>query len=89
MPTTPTIRYPAWYDPDQEYEYQAKGRLVLDAVINQQAHTFTFYDPVRLQQDIAAELELGAAFYETRLVVLPSVTPANIERFLQQHFQVA
>ena len=44
---------------------------------------------MRLQQDIAAELELGAAFYETRLVVLPSVTHANIERFLQQHFQVA
>ena len=85
----PTIHYPAHYTPDQEYEYQAKGRLVLDVRINQQAHTFTFYDPIRLQQDIAAELELGTSFYETNLVVLPSVTPANIEHFLQQHFQAA
>lgn len=85
----PTIHYPDWYTPDQEYEYQAKGRLVLDVRINQQAHTFAFYDPARLQQDIAAERELGIPFYEANLVVLPSVTHANIERFLQQHFQAA
>ena len=62
---------------------------MLDVRINQQAHTFTFYDSIRLQQDIAAKLELGTSFYETNLVVLPSVTPANIEHFLQQHFQAA
>lgn len=85
----PTIHYPAHYTPDQEYEYQAKGRLVLDCIINQQTHTFAFYDPTRPQQDIAAELERDSPFYEANLVVLPSVTPANIEHFLQQHFQAA
>lgn len=30
----PTIRYPDWYTPDQEYGYQAKGRLVPDVRIN-------------------------------------------------------
>lgn len=85
----PTIHYPAHYTPDQEYEYQAKGRLVLDVRINQQAHTFTFYDPIRLQQDITAELERDSPFYEANLVVLPSVTHANIEHFIQQHFQAA
>ena len=84
-----TICYPDWYNPDQEYEYQAKGRLVLDCIINQQTHTFTFYDPARLQQDIAAELERNSPFYEANLVVLPSVTHANIERFIQHHFQAA
>ena len=48
---------------------------MLDVRINQQAHTFAFYDPARLQQDIAAELELCTSFYETNLVVLPSVPP--------------
>ena len=62
---------------------------MLDVRINQQAHTFTFYDSIRLQQDIAAELELGPPFYETNLVVLLSLTHANIERFFQQHFQAA
>ena len=85
----PTIHYPHDYTPEQEYEYQAKGRLVLNIRINQRAHTLTFYDPVRLQQDIAAELELGTPFYEANLVVLPSLTHANIERFIQQHFQAA
>ena len=85
----PIIHYPRDYSPDQEYEYQAKGRLVLDVRINEQAHTFAFYDPIRLQQDIVAELELGISFYEANLVVLPSVTHANIEHFLQQHFQAA
>lgn len=84
-----TIHHPDWYTPDQEYEYRAKGQLVLDVRINQQAHTFTFYDPARLQQDIAAELKLDTSFYKTNLVVLSSVTPANIEHFLQQHFQAA
>lgn len=50
----PTIRYPDWYTLDQEYGYQAKGRLVPDVRINRQAHTFAFYDLTRLQQDIAA-----------------------------------
>ena len=40
----------------------------------------SFYDPVRLGQEIQSEVERGSIFFEPNLVVVKSVTRADMER---------
>jgi hypothetical protein len=43
-------------------------------------HAMTFFDPVRLEQDLAAESVLGRSFIaEPGLVVVPLISRANME----------
>jgi hypothetical protein len=66
---------------DHELEVEAKGwfsgaRLT---VSGKQYH-LTFYNPVRLGQEIESELERGGVFFEPNLVIVRSVTRTNMER---------
>lgn len=62
------------------WEVEAKGWLPgVVAVIGGWRYPLTFYDPVRLSQDIEAEIANGRPFFEPNLIVVPTVTRACIE----------
>ena len=60
---------------DYAWEVEAKGAF-FDAVVVEEGHraSVTFYDPVRLQHDVADELVDGIAFVAPRLLVVPRLT---------------
>lgn len=60
---------------DYAWEVQAKGFFWLGVVsVGDASFEVTFYEPVRLAQDIAAELESDRLFVAKRLLVVPEVT---------------
>jgi len=42
-------------------------------------YRLNFYDPERLRQEIASELQRGNFYFEPNLVVVPSLTRQNME----------
>ena len=73
-----------------EYEWvvDAKGwcsgsRLVVAG----KRYPLTFYDPVRLSQEIENKLEDGDFFFEPNLVIVKQVTRANMERAVDELVQ--
>lgn len=76
------IQFPSWYDERAEAEHELKGFLfgVVVRDPTQGTRMLTFYDPVRLAQDIEAELSAGRPFVAERgLIVVERVTRHNIE----------
>ncbi|WP_369275913.1 hypothetical protein AB5J55_43680 [Streptomyces sp. R11] len=74
------VRFPD-YLTGYELETEAKGCLVGVQVVSPLAvYDLTIYDPVRLGQDVAAEVESDGYFTETNLVVVPRVTREDITR---------
>lgn len=68
-------------------ERPAKGWL--DGVVYQREdgnkHTLSFYDPVRLTQDLEEEIKNGKhAIVEKNLIVVKEVNKANIEKAIEQ-----
>jgi hypothetical protein len=62
------------------WEVEAKGWFQgAVAIIDGRRYLLTFYDPTRLSQDIKEELSQGAGFFEPNLIVVRSVTRAQIE----------
>jgi len=55
-----------------------------EVLIGTTRYQLTFYDPIRLNQDVLAELERGSFFLEPNVVVVPAVTRANIEAAVTQ-----
>lgn len=81
-----TIHYPDWFDERAELEVEAKGWLV--GVIVQLAdgsrYTVSFYDPVRLRQDLEAETTQGRPYIaEPGLIIVPEVTVRVIQQAIQ------
>jgi len=78
-----TVIFPEWYDERAEFEAPAKGYL-RDVEVRMQdgsRHRLFFIDPVRLQQDLEADVELGRPYYaEPGMVVLPEVTTEAVRR---------
>jgi hypothetical protein len=74
-----SLVFPEGFD-DYAWEVESKGYLV-DARLKFMGRSYriNFYEPVRLAQDIEAELERGSLFFEPNLVVVPSVTRQNME----------
>jgi len=73
------IRFPVGFD-EHGWEYEAKGRLAGVVVqVGRASFTLTFYDPVRLDQDVTADLVSDAVFFEANLVVVSAVTRSCIE----------
>jgi hypothetical protein len=73
------LQFPEGFD-DHAWEVEAKGWFQgAIAIINQRRYPVTFYDPVRLAQDIAEELRAGAVFFERNLLVVPAVTRTHME----------
>jgi hypothetical protein len=84
MPETalnPLVVFPEWFDERAEYETPLKGWLdhVRVQLPDGTRYAVFFYDPVRLEQDLAENVKLGVAYVaEPGLIILPEVTPAAI-----------
>lgn len=76
-----TLRFPPDYDTDEEI-WQAKGYTIVELEVAEPVaarYSLTFYDPVRLAQDIESELsEVGPVFAEPNVVVVRAVGRAEI-----------
>ncbi len=80
-----TFKY-GWDDKDDE-ETLMKGYRSDGIVLSAQGEMYPVYfiDPIRLQQDLEAEEELGSAFLaEPGLIVLPEVTREAMENVVRQ-----
>jgi len=69
---------------DHEWEVKAKGwfsgaRLTSSG----KSYLLNFYDAVRIGQEITSELERGGMFFEPNLLIIPSVTRAEMERAVE------
>lgn len=79
--------FPAGFDERAEYEMELKGHLCGGEVELRDGRRFpiTFFDPVRLSQDLEEIAKHGEpVFIEPALVVLPEVTRAAIVRALPE-----
>jgi hypothetical protein len=69
-----TLHLPHDFD-DYEHEVEAKGyfsEAILE--VNEQKYKLTFYDLVRLEQDVSETLRTTPVFTEKNLLIVPSVT---------------
>ncbi|MEH2531400.1 hypothetical protein V1277_002221 [Bradyrhizobium sp. AZCC 1588] len=66
---------------DYEWEVETKGWFSeARIIISGKRYRLSFYDPARLGQEIEDELQRDGAFFEPNLVIVQSVTRANMER---------
>jgi hypothetical protein len=73
---------------DYEWEVTAKGCFSeARMTVAGKQYRLNFYDAVRLGQEIESELENGGVFFEPNLVVVRSVTKAEMERVAGQLVQ--
>jgi hypothetical protein len=75
-----TLKWPDDFG-DYSWEIESKGWFVgLEIVIDGKTLRPTFYDPVRLSQDIAGETSGAGFFFEPFLIVIRQVNRETIER---------
>ena len=73
---------------DYEWEIEAKGCFFRARMIVAGKHySLNFYDAVRLGQEIKDELERGGVFFEPNLVVVRSVTKAEMGKAAERLVQ--
>jgi hypothetical protein len=83
----PTFHYPSDFDERSEFEMTSKGYICGGFVELQDGRRYpvTFYDPVRLAQDVKASGTYGVPMLaEPGLVVIPEVTREAIERTIPE-----
>ena len=70
---------------DYEWEVTSKG-CFSEAQLGIAGKTYrlSFYDPVRLSQEIQSELESRGAFFEPNLIIVRSVTKEEMGRAVEQ-----
>ncbi len=74
------LSFPDDFD-DYEWELESKGWFNGAVVVCQESnYRLSFYDPVRLAQEIEDELSSTAVFMEENLVVINSVDRAHMEK---------
>src|SRR5690242_8918195 len=78
----PRATWPKEFSEHDSLEMRAKGYINLRiAVAPGVSHTLYFTDPVRLGQDVDAELRQGyPCFDQPGLVIVPEVTVENIDK---------
>ena len=78
-----SLIFPAEFD-DYASEVESKGWFS-DVRLNFRGRRYglTFYDPVRLGQEIEGEHQRGDVFFEPNLVVVRSVTRQNMEKAVE------
>src|SRR5262249_28693999 len=77
------VEFPEGFD-DFAWEVESKGWFQgAIAVVAGRRYSVTFYDPVRLAQDIETELKERALFFERNMIVVPSVTRAHMEAAIE------
>ncbi|MDP3638828.1 MAG: hypothetical protein Q8R51_15725 [Azonexus sp.] len=73
---------------DYEWEVTAKGCFSeARMTVSGKHYRLNFYDAVRLGQEIESELERGEVFFEPNLVIVRSVTKADMEQAAEQLVQ--
>lgn len=84
-PSEAKLILPDNFDSDA-WEIRAKGCFFGAFVrVNGQDLPITFYDPIRLQQDVDAELRTDFVSLPERTVVLQEVTRKNMEAFVASY----
>jgi hypothetical protein len=74
-----TLTWPDGFE-NFSWELESKGWFVgLEIVVEGKTLRPTFYDPVRLAQDIAEDISNSGVFSEPYLIVIERLTPKNIE----------
>jgi hypothetical protein len=77
------IEFPERFD-EFAWEAEVKGWLQgVVVTIDGRRYKVTFYDPTRLAQDIESELQEKSVFWESNVLVIPSVTPAHIQKAVE------
>src|SRR5947209_18541977 len=81
--SAPVIVFPDGYEERGQYEVPARGYLsdVIVQVEDGSRYQLFFYDPVRLEQDLASEGQGYLA--EPNMIVMPEVTTENIRNAVQ------
>lgn len=70
---------------DYEWEVTAKGCFSEARItVSGKRYRLNFYDAVRLGQEVKSEIESGGVFFEPNLVVVRSVTRADMEQAAKQ-----
>ncbi len=85
--TNATFHFPPDFDERAEWEMSSKGYLTGGAVelADGRRYPVTFYDPLRLAQDVEASGSYGVPMVaEAGLVVVPEVTRETIERTIPE-----
>lgn len=85
-----TVIFPEDYDARSEYETPFRGYLegVVVQLEDGSRYPLAFFDPVRLRQDLEAEVKWGkSCLAEVNLIVLPEVTTAAIRKAVAELFQ--
>jgi hypothetical protein len=78
-----TISFPDGYDGRLEFETPSKGYLrdVMVHLDDGSSYKLFFIDPIRLQQDLQADVANGREHYaQPGMVVLPEVTTESIQK---------
>jgi len=67
-----------------EWEVKAKGFFSEARLsVSGKRYRLTFYDPIRLSQEIEGELQRGELFFEPNLLIVNSVTRSGMERAVE------
>ena len=84
--TEPVIKFPDGYDSRGEYEAPARGYLshVIVQLDNGDRYQMFFYDPVRLQQDLEAEVKSGRGYLAEPNVVALNGQTAGFQQTLRR-----
>jgi hypothetical protein len=80
MNSNSLLIFPEDFD-DYAWQLESKGWFS-GATLDYQGRRYplSFFDPVRLAQDIERVLQAGETFCEPNLVVIPTVTRENMEK---------
>jgi hypothetical protein len=79
MSTKSLLVMPDGFD-ESESEIELKGWISgVVLTIEGKRHSLTFYDPVRLAQEIGDQLRRSSIFFEPNLVVVESVTRSAMQ----------
>ena len=78
-----TSRQSLWLPDDFDsyaWEVESKG-CFFEAIlfVNNQTYQISFYDPIRLIQEIKDDIDCTGVFFERNLVVVRSVTRTNMQ----------
>lgn len=75
-----SLSFPADFE-DYQSEWESKGWFRgATLVVSGERYVLSFYDPARLHQEIADELQKQVVFAEPNLLVIATVTRENIEK---------
>jgi hypothetical protein len=80
------VEFPKDYDAQSAYETPSRGYLseIVVQLEDGSRYQLFFIDPVRLQQELTDQVQLGRAYWaEPNLVVLPRVTTEAIHQAVE------